>query len=52
MVLAHSTLSMCQALECCKEKGTSSWLSAIPTEQHGFALHKANFTDASCLRYG
>ena len=29
-VLAHSPVSLCQALECCKEKGASSWLSAIP----------------------
>ena len=40
------------ALECCQEKGASSWLSAIPIEQHGFTLHKTNFTDALCLRYG
>ena len=51
-VLAHSPASLCQALECCKEKGASSWLSAIPIEQHGFALHKTNFTDAQCLHYG
>ena len=25
------------------EKGTSSWLSALPVEEHGFALHKGAF---------
>jgi len=51
-VLARSPLSLRQALECCKEKGASSWLSAIPIEQHGSALHKTDFTDALCLHYG
>jgi len=27
-------------------------LSALPIEEHGFALHKAAFRDALCLRYG
>ena len=51
-VLARSPVGLCQALECCKEKKASSWLSAIPIEQHGFALHKIDFIDALCLRYG
>ena len=34
------------------EKGASSWLSALPVEEHGFALHKGAFRDALCLRYG
>ena len=51
-VLADSLFSLCQALECCKEKGASSWLSAIPIEQHGFVLHKTDFADALCLHYG
>ena len=34
------------------EKATSAWLTALPIEQHGFALHKADFRDALCLRYG
>ena len=34
------------------EKGTSSWLTALPLERHGFALHKGAFRDAVCLRYG
>ena len=35
-----------------KERGASSWLSARPVEEHGFALHKAAFRDAIALRYG
>ena len=34
------------------EKGVSSWLSVLPIEEHGFALHKGAFRDALCLRYG
>ena len=34
------------------EKGTSSWLSTLPIEEHGFTLHKGAFRDALCLRYG
>ena len=34
------------------EKGASSWLSALPVEEHGFALHKGAFWDALFLRYG
>jgi len=39
---------------CCvvSEKGTSSWLSVLPIEEHGFALHKGAFRDALCLQYG
>ena len=51
-VLFRSPNNLCQALECFKEKGASSWLSVIPVAQHGFALHKTDFTDALCLRYG
>ena len=34
------------------EKGASSWLSTLPIDEHGFALHKGAFRDALCLRYG
>ena len=34
------------------EKGASSWLSVIPIQEHGFALHKGAFRDAISLRYG
>ena len=35
-----------------QEKGASSWLSALPIEEFGFALHKGAFRDAFALRYG
>ena len=34
------------------EKGASSWLTALPIADHGFALPKGAFRDALCLRYG
>ena len=34
------------------EKGASSWLSALPLREYGFALHKTAFHDALALRYG
>ena len=34
------------------DKGAFPWLSALPVEEHGFALHKSAFHDAICLRYG
>jgi hypothetical protein len=41
-----------RAVTASTEKGASSWLSTLPIEEHGFALHKAAFRDALCLRYG
>ena len=35
-----------------KEKGTSSWLSFLPLDDHGFSLHKSAVKDAICLCYG
>ena len=35
-----------------QEKGVSSWLSALPIQRFGFALHKGAFRDAIALRYG
>jgi len=34
------------------EKGTSSWLLALPIKAIGYALNKQEFTDAICMRYG
>ena len=33
-------------------KGASTWLSALPLSEYGFASHKAAFHDAIALRYG
>ena len=35
-----------------KERGASSWLSVLPLSDQGFHLHKGEFRDAICLRYG
>ena len=34
------------------EKGASAWLTTLPMQRHGFALHKGAFRDAVALRYG
>ena len=41
-----------RAMELGKEKGASSWLNALPIEDHGFVLHNLDFRDVLCLRYG
>ena len=48
----HLSIRLQKALTICSEKGASSWLSALPISEHGFALHKGAFRDALCLRYG
>ena len=40
------------ALDYATIKGASTWLSALPLSEYGFALHKAAFHDAIALRYG
>ena len=35
-----------------QEKGVSTWLTSLPLEEYGFALHKGAFRDALALRYG
>ena len=35
-----------------REKGASNWLTVLPLAEYGFALHKGDFRDALCLRYG
>ena len=39
-------------IDCARENGASSWLSALPIEEHSFSLSKGAFRDALCLRYG
>ncbi len=41
-----------RAMDFAKEKGASTWLTAIPLAEHDFALHKGAFQDALALRYG
>ena len=40
------------AMDLAQEKGSSSWLTALPLEEHNFTLHKGAFRDALSLRYG
>ena len=35
-----------------QEKGSGSWLAAIPIKSMGFTLNKQEFRDSVCLRYG
>ena len=41
-----------KALSLAEQKGSSSWLSTLPVEENGFALHDGAFRDALTLRYG
>ena len=41
-----------RSMELSQEKGASTWLTALPIDNHGFALHKTAFRDALSLRYG
>ena len=44
-----SNLQRC--IDLSQEKGASSWLTALPIDKHGFAVHKSAFRDALSLRY-
>eukprot|EP00731_Ephydatia_muelleri_P030730 Em0022g244a len=44
--------SLAHAMDLSQEKGASTWLSVLPLEEYGFALHKGAFRDALALRYG
>ena len=39
------------AMDLAEEKGAFSWLTSLPIEEFGFALHKGAFHDALALRY-
>ena len=41
-----------KCVDIARERGASSWLSAMPIQKHGFALHKRAFFDAIAFRYG
>ena len=40
-----------QAVQQTRDKGASSWLNAIPIEEHGLPLNNQEFGDFLCLRY-
>ena len=39
-------------LELIQEKGSGSWLTALPIQSLGYSLNKQEFRDGICLRYG
>jgi hypothetical protein len=41
-----------KAVQAGSEKGASSWVTAIPSFDHGTVLHKGDFVDACYIRYG
>ena len=43
--------NLLQAVQQTRDKGASSWLNAIPIEEHGLALNKQEFRDSLCLHY-
>ena len=47
---APSTLKVC--LKVAREKGASSWVTAVPTHDHETVLNKGDFVDAVYIRYG
>ena len=51
-VYNHLTPQLKRNVELAREKGSSSWLSVLPLDDHDFSLHKGQFRDAVCLRYG
>ena len=51
-VRQHLDSSFRLALDLAVEKGASTWLTALPLDEYGFALHKSAFQDALALRYG
>ena len=51
-VYANLPISLQRAIDLATEKGSSTWLTALPLTEHGFALHKGAFHDALALRYG
>ena len=47
------SLTLLRAMElAAQEKGSSSWLSALPLKEYGLTLRKRAFQDALALRYG
>ena len=41
-----------RAIAVARQKGASSWLTAIPSAEHETILHKGDFLDALHIRYG
>jgi len=48
-LLSKVTTSLQKAVQLAQEKGASSWLTALPVQEHGFSLHKTVFRDELAL---
>ena len=51
LILENAPEDLKLALKACSEKGASSWVTAVPSYDHGTVLHKGEFTDSVCIRY-
>ena len=51
-ILKHASEELKTAVKAASEKGGSSWVTACPSYEHGTVLHKRDFVDACCIRYG
>ena len=47
-----SICSLRLALDLAVEREASTWLTALPLDEYGFALHKSAFQDVLALHYG
>ena len=45
------SVSLQRSIDLAEEKGASTWLTTLPIQEFGFALHKRAFQDALALRY-
>ena len=44
--------ALSRSINIAQEPGASTWLSTVPLRDHDFILHKSDYRDALCLRYG
>ena len=52
LVISGLPADLRRTITAAQERSASAWVTAIPKEEHGFSLHKGEFHDALCLRYG
>ena len=52
LIIENAPAELKLALKAASEKGASSWVTAVPSFDHGTVLHKGEFTDAVYIRYG
>ena len=51
-ILVHASEETKLSVKLFSEKGASSWLTCIPSYEHGTILHKGDFVDSVYARYG